>query len=91
MADAGQGGRIVRYRLTRPGHTLPYGEDSMRPAIVNRASAGFVACATAIAVAVAVAVASPTLADPSDQIPGNGVFTLEPGEEKCGAIRFTIK
>jgi len=44
----------------------------MRPAIVSRASAGFVACASAIAVA------SPTLADPSDQIPGNGVFQVGP-------------
>jgi hypothetical protein len=44
----------------------------MRPAIVSRASAGFVSCVTAIAVA------SPTLADPSDQIPGNGVFQVGP-------------
>lgn len=44
----------------------------MRPASVSRASAGFTACA----IATAIAVAAPTLADPSDQIPGNGVFQV---------------
>jgi hypothetical protein len=40
----------------------------MRPATVSRASVGFVACMAAVAIA------STALADPSDPIPGNGVF-----------------
>lgn len=40
----------------------------MRPALVPRASAGCVAWVAAIALA------SPAPAEPSDQIPGNGVF-----------------
>jgi hypothetical protein len=41
-------------------------------ALVSRASAGFVACV------VAIALASPAVAEPSDQIPGNGVFQVGP-------------
>ncbi len=40
------------------------------PASIPRVSAGLVACAAPIALA------SPTLAQPSDQIPGNGVFQV---------------
>ncbi|WP_414686277.1 hypothetical protein [Mycobacterium sp.] len=44
----------------------------MPPAVMFRASAGFVACVAAIAFA------APAVADPMDPIPGNGVFQVGP-------------